>query len=208
MDNDILKEIVKFSTQEENTEREIIKSNNIVLDQEISKDSVKPIIEYLLSASSEAMAAGKLGDDVTILINSPGGNVSAGLSLIDIIHFVSRTVTVNLVAMGEVCSMAAFIVASGIRGNRFILPNTSIMLHNVSTNIEGELGYLNNEINYINKLNMRLIKLAAVNSGIKVGKLTELMKKDLWLTAKEAIDLGKYGLVDEIVFSPYDIFGV
>ncbi|MDB6171300.1 MAG: ATP-dependent Clp protease proteolytic subunit [Chthoniobacteraceae bacterium] len=134
--------------------------------------------------------------DISIYINSPGGSVTAGLAIYDTMQFL--TCDVNTYCIGMAASMGAVLLAAGTRGKRFALPNSDIMIHQVSGGAQGTASDVERTVEYMFKLKKRLIKLLAHHTG----KPEEIVKadsdRDYYMTAQEAKD---YGLVDEVVKS-------
>ncbi|MES2569158.1 MAG: ATP-dependent Clp protease proteolytic subunit [Verrucomicrobiota bacterium] len=134
--------------------------------------------------------------DISIYINSPGGSVTAGLAIYDTMQFL--TCDVNTYCIGMAASMGAVLLSAGTRGKRFALPNSDIMIHQVSGGAQGTASDVERTVEYMFKLKKRLIKLLAHHTG----KPEEIVKvdsdRDYYMTAQEAKD---YGLVDEVVKS-------
>ena len=140
---------------------------------------------------------------VWLLLNSPGGNVSDGLAIYDGIKALTESgVTVNIVGMGRVASMATAIMQAGSR--RYSLPHTQFLVHQVR-NVIGffeveEVNAGRERIEETERLNNIVMDLIATRVGIDLAELKELSKKtDFWLDPINAKGLGKNGLIDEIV---------
>jgi ATP-dependent Clp protease, protease subunit len=132
--------------------------------------------------------------DIHIYINSPGGSVTAGLAIYDTMKFV--TCDVNTYCMGMAASMGAFLLCAGTKGKRFALPNSDIMIHQVSGGAQGTASDVERSVEFMYKLNRRLIRIIAENTGKSEEQVKKDADRDYYMTAEEARE---YGLVDEVV---------
>lgn len=132
-------------------------------------------------------------DDISIYINSPGGSVSSGLAIYDTINFIKSDV--STVCVGIAASMGAFLLSSGTKGKRFILPNADVMIHQVLGRSEGQASDIKIATDRILNLKNRLNKILAKNTGKSIKTIEKDTDRDNYLSAKEAI---AYGLVDKI----------
>lgn len=132
-------------------------------------------------------------DDISIYINSPGGSVSSGLAIYDTMNFIKSDV--STVCVGIAASMGAFLLSSGTKGKRFILPNADVMIHQVLGRSEGQASDIKIATDRILDLKNRLNKILAKNTGKNIKTIEKDTDRDNYLSAKEAIF---YGLVDKI----------
>jgi ATP-dependent Clp protease protease subunit len=132
--------------------------------------------------------------DIHLYINSPGGSVTAGLAIYDTMQFV--TCDVNTYCMGMAASMGAFLLCAGTKGKRFALPNSDIMIHQVSGGAHGTASDVERSVEFMYKLNRRLTKIIAENTGKSIEQVKMDADRDYYMTADEAKE---YGLVDEVV---------
>jgi ATP-dependent Clp protease protease subunit len=132
--------------------------------------------------------------DIHIYINSPGGSVTAGLAIYDTMQFV--TCDVNTYCMGMAASMGAFLLCSGTKGKRFALPNSDIMIHQVSGGAQGTASDVERSVEFMYKLNRRLARIIAENTGKTEEQVRKDADRDYYMTADEAKE---YGIVDEVV---------
>jgi len=132
--------------------------------------------------------------DIHIYINSPGGSVTAGLAIYDTMQFV--TCDVNTYCMGMAASMGAFLLCAGTKGKRFALPNSDIMIHQVSGGAHGTASDVERSVEFMYKLNRRLTRIIAENTGKSEEQVRKDADRDYYMTAEEACE---YGLVDEVV---------
>lgn len=134
--------------------------------------------------------------DIHIYINSPGGSVTAGLAIYDTIQFL--TCDVNTYCIGMAASMGAVLLAAGTHGKRFALPNSDIMIHQVSGGAQGTASDVERTVEFMYKLKRRLIKILALHSGKPEDQVNHDSDRDYYMSADEA---KAYGLVDEVVKS-------
>jgi ATP-dependent Clp protease protease subunit len=138
--------------------------------------------------------------DINLYINSPGGSVTAGLAIYDTMQFV--TCDVATYCVGVAASMGAVLLTAGTKGKRYALPNSDIMIHQVSGGAQGTASDVERTVEYMFRLKKRLIKIMAHHTGKSEDRIKEDSDRDYWINAEEAKD---YGLVDEVVKSRKDI---
>ena len=134
--------------------------------------------------------------DISIYINSPGGSVSAGLAIYDTMQFV--TCDVNTYCMGIAASMGAVLLCAGTKGKRFALPNSAIMIHQVSGGAQGQASDVERQVEFMFKLKKRINRILAFHTGKPAEQVDKDADRDYYMTAEEA---KAYGLVDEVVKS-------
>jgi ATP-dependent Clp protease protease subunit len=134
--------------------------------------------------------------DISMYINSPGGSVTAGLAIYDTMQFL--TCDVNTYCIGMAASMGAVLLAAGTKGKRFALPNSDIMIHQVSGGAQGTASDVERTVEFMFKLKKRLIRILADHTGKPEGQVKDDSDRDYYMTADEA---KAYGLVDEVVKS-------
>lgn len=138
--------------------------------------------------------------DINLYINSPGGSVTAGLAIYDTMQFV--TCDVATYCVGVAASMGAVLLTAGTKGKRYALPNSDIMIHQVSGGAQGTASDVERTVEYMFRLKKRLIRIMAHHTGKSEDRIKEDSDRDYWITAEEAKE---YGLVDEVVKSRKDI---
>jgi ATP-dependent Clp protease, protease subunit len=138
--------------------------------------------------------------DINVYINSPGGSVTAGLAIYDTMQFV--TCDVATYCVGIAASMAAVLLTAGTKGKRYALPNSDIMIHQVSGGAQGTASDVERTVEYMFKLKKRLIGILAHHTGKTEEQIQADSDRDYWITAQQAKD---YGLVDEVVKSRKDV---
>ncbi len=134
--------------------------------------------------------------DINLYINSPGGSVTAGLAIYDTMQFVTCDVTTYCV--GIAASMGAVLLAAGTRGKRYALPNSDIMIHQVSGGAQGTASDVERTVEWMFKIKRRLIHILAQHTGKTEEQIGIDSDRDYWMSADEAKG---YGLVDEVVKS-------
>jgi len=134
--------------------------------------------------------------DIHLYINSPGGSVTAGLAIYDTMQFVTCEVTTY--CMGLAASMAAVLLCSGAKGKRYALPNSDIMIHQVSGGAQGQASDVERQVEFMFKLKKRLNHIISYHTGKPVEVVERDADRDYYMTAAEARD---YGLVDNVVES-------
>lgn len=134
--------------------------------------------------------------DINIYINSPGGSVTAGLAIYDTMQFVTCDVTTY--CLGMAASMGAVLLSAGTKGKRFALPNSDIMIHQVSGGAQGAASDVERTVEYMFKLKKRLIGILAMHTGKPDEQVRADSDRDYYMTAAEAKE---YGLVDEVIKS-------
>jgi len=138
--------------------------------------------------------------DINIYINSPGGSVTAGLAIYDTMQYV--TCDVATYCVGVAASMGAILLTAGTKGKRYALPNSDIMIHQVSGGAQGTASDVERTVEYMYKLKKRLISILAHHTGKTDVQIQADSDRDYWITAQQAKD---YGLVDEVVKSRKDV---
>jgi ATP-dependent Clp protease, protease subunit len=131
--------------------------------------------------------------DIFLYINSPGGSVTAGLSIIDTMHHIKPPVAT--VCVGMAASMGSLILSQGASGKRFVLPNAEIMIHQPSGGAYGQASDIDITAKHILKTRDRLNKMLAKATGQKPAKIEQDVDRDFFMDAEEA---KAYGIVDAI----------
>jgi ATP-dependent Clp protease, protease subunit len=132
--------------------------------------------------------------DISLYINSPGGSVSAGLSIFDTMQFIKPDV--STLCMGMAASMGAFLLAAGAKGKRNALPNSRIMIHQPSGGAQGQASDIEIQAREILKLRESLNSILAERTGQSLDKIRLDSERDFFMSAAEA---QAYGLVDKVI---------
>ena len=160
----------------------------IFLGTEIDSDVANIINAQLLWLAS-------MGDDeITIYVNTPGGSVIDGLSIMDTMNFISPEI--STVTIGMAASMGSIIASSGTKGKRSILPHGKFLLHQPLGGVHGQVSEIEIEYKEIQKYKEELYKILSKNTGQPYDKIWNDADRDFWLNAQESLD---YGLVDKII---------
>lgn len=133
-------------------------------------------------------------EDICLYINSPGGSITAGMSIYDTMNFINSDV--KTIALGMAASMAAFLLSSGTKGKRYALPNAEVMIHQPLGGAQGQATDIQIAAERIIRLKEKLNKILAKNTGKNLKAIIEDTERDYFLTAEEALN---YGLIDEII---------
>jgi len=167
----------------------LLKDRIIFLGSDVNEASANVIVAQLLFLQSEDPKK-----DIYFYINSPGGSVYDALAIYDTMQYITNDV--QTVGIGVQASAAAFLLSSGTKGKRLLLPHSTVMIHQPSSGTRGKV--TDQEIDLQESLRIKhlLEGIMAKNTGQKPEKIHEDMERDKWLTADEAL---KYGIVDKVI---------
>ena len=132
--------------------------------------------------------------DIKLYINSPGGSVYDGMAIFDTMQYISPDV--QTIGIGLQASMGAFLLSSGAKGKRFMLPHSKVMIHQPSHGTKGKVTDMEIDLKEGLAVKEMLAELFAKNTGQKLSKVKADMERDYWMNPDEA---KKYGLIDEII---------
>ncbi len=147
------------------------------------------IVAQLLFLESE-----NADKDIHLYINSPGGAVTAGLSIYDTMQFINCDV--STICVGQAASMGALLLAGGTEGKRFALPHSRIMVHQPSAGYQGQATDISIHANEVLALKERLNKIMAKHTGQTVKKIEQDLERDRFMSADAAVE---YGIVDTVL---------
>jgi ATP-dependent Clp protease protease subunit len=179
----------------------LLKDRIVILDTDVNEHSASLIVAQLLFLEAEDST-----QDILFYINSPGGIVTAGLSIYDTMQFIKPDV--STIVIGQACSMGSFLAQAGAPGKRMVLPESRTMIHRVSSGTPGTSGSVHvQELQFEDtrrtfeesqRINKRLTELYVKHNtkGKTYDEMFEVMKFDTFLSAQEAVD---FGLADEII---------
>jgi len=162
----------------------IIYINGVIT--ETTSELVVPQLHYLENQDPEK--------DITMIINSPGGSVLAGLAIFDTMNFISCDV--STITIGQASSMGSFLLAAGTKGKRFSLPNSRIMIHSVAAGTEGKIQDMKISLEETIKISDKLNTYLAKFTGKTKKKLEKDTDRDNFMNPEEA---KAYGLIDDII---------
>lgn len=167
----------------------LLRDRIITLDTDVNSGSASLIVAQLLFLEAEDPDA-----DITFYVNSPGGSVTAGLSIVDTMNFIKCDVAT--VVLGQAASMGSIIASSGAKGKRYILPNASHLIHQPLGGAEGQASDIVIRANEIVRLKTLLTNIYVDNTGLDYDTLEHDMDRDTVLPAVQAVE---YGLADKII---------
>ncbi len=170
----------------------LLKDRIIFLGQDVNAASANAIVAQLLF-----LQAADAHKDIYFYINSPGGSVYDALAIYDTMQYITNDV--QTVGIGMQASAAAFLLSSGTKGKRFVLPNATVMIHQPSSGTRGKVTDQEIDLQESLRIKKLLEKIMAGNTGQKLERIHEDMERDKWLTADEA---KKYGIVDGVITTP------
>lgn len=162
----------------------------IFLGEEINSVTANLVIAQLLHLESQDAEK-----DISLYINSPGGEVYSGLAILDTMNYIKPQV--STICVGMAASMAAVLLASGAKGKRFCLPNSMVLIHQPLGGAQGQQTEIAIVADFMLKTRKRLNKILSENTGQPIDKIQLDTERDNYMTAEEA---KAYGLVDEIIF--------
>ena len=163
----------------------------VFVGEPITRDSANLVIAQLLHLESESP-----DKDIYLYIDSPGGEVYAGLGILDTMNFIKPDV--STICVGMAASMASVLLACGAKGKRFCLPNSTVMIHQPSSGVQGqqtEIAIVAEETLYIRN---RMNEILSQATGKPVEEIAADTERDNYLRAQQACD---YGLVDQVIAS-------
>ncbi len=179
----------------------LLRDRIVMLHTDVNEHSASVIVAQLLFLEAE-----NPDKDIAFYINSPGGSVTAGLSIYDTMQFIKCDI--NTIVMGQAASMGSFLAQAGTAGKRFVLPQSRTMIHRVSSGTPGTRGSVHvQELQFEDarrtyeesqRINNRLTELYVKHNtaGKSYEELYEAMKFDTFLSAEEAV---VYGLADRVI---------
>ena len=160
-------------------------------------DEVNQVTANLVVAQLLFLQAEDAKKDIFFYINSPGGSVYDAMAIYDTMQYVTNDI--QTVGIGIQASAAAFLLSSGTKGKRFVLPNSTVMIHQPSSGTRGKVTDQEIDLKESLRIKKALEAIMAQNTGQKLEKIHVDMERDFWMTAPEA---KKYGLVDDVITTP------
>lgn len=167
----------------------LLKDRIIFLGTQVDQNSANLIVAQLLFLQAEDPKK-----DIYLYINSPGGSVYDALGIYDTMKYVSNDI--QTVGIGMQASAAAFLLSSGTKGKRFVLPNSTVMIHQPSSGTRGKVTDQEIDLKESLRIKKLLEDIMVKNTGQTAKRVHEDMERDRWMTAKEAKD---YGIVDAVI---------
>jgi len=169
----------------------LLKDRIIFLGQDVNEASANIVVAQLLFLQAEDPKK-----DIKFYINSPGGSVYDALAIYDTMQYLSNDI--QTVGIGVQASAAAFLLSSGTKGKRHMLPNSTVMIHQPSSGTRGKVTDQEIDLKESLRIKKLLESIMAKNTGQKIDKIHIDMERDKWLNAHEA---KQYGIIDSIIGS-------
>ena len=169
----------------------LLKDRIIFIGEDINQHTANLIVAQLLFLASEDNKK-----DIYLYINSPGGSVYDALAIFDTMQYIAPDV--QTVGIGVQASAAAFLLSSGAKGKRFLLPNSTVMIHQPSSGTKGRVTDQEIDLKEALRVKRLLEEIMVKNTGQKPAKIHTDMERDFWMTASEA---KAYGVVDKVISS-------
>lgn len=166
----------------------LLKDRIILLNGEINDNTANIIVSELLYLDSINH------NDISIYINSPGGSITSGMAIYDTMNYIQSDV--STICIGMAASMAAFLLSSGKKGKRYILPNSEVMIHQPLGGAQGQATEIKIAATRILKLKDKLNKILSKNTGKDLKTIENDTERDYFMDSNEALE---YGIIDEIL---------
>ena len=167
----------------------LLRDRIIMLQGPVETGMANTIVAQLLLLESENPNA-----DISLYINSPGGDVAAGWAIMDTMHYIKAPV--STIGMGLVASMGAVLLAAGEKGKRFALPNAQIMIHQPSSGTEGKITDMEIYMKNAMRVKQMLTQQMANFTGRDLQAVYDAMERDNWMNTTEAKD---FGIIDGVL---------
>ena len=167
----------------------LLKERIVFLIGPVTDETANLVVAQLLFLESE-----NPDKDIFFYINSPGGSVTAGMSIYDTMNFIKPDVATY--GIGLQASMGAFLLSSGAKGKRFCLPHAKVMIHQPSSGTRGKVTDMEIDLKETLEVKEMLAKIMAKNTSQKLSKVKADMERDYWMSPAEAV---QYGLVDKVL---------
>ncbi|KAH8298811.1 hypothetical protein KR044_001842 [Drosophila immigrans] len=167
----------------------LLKERIIFLTGQVEDHMANLIVAQMLFLEAESPEK-----DIYLYINSPGGVITAGMSIYDTMKFIKPDV--STICMGQACSMGSFLLTAGAKGKRFCLPNSRVMIHQPLGGYQGQATDIEIHAREILKVKARMNELMAEHTGQPLEQIERDTERDRFMTAEEAVE---YGLVDGIL---------
>jgi len=167
----------------------LLKDRIILLSDEINDVTASLVVAQMLFLAAEDPEK-----DIQLYINSPGGSITAGMAIYDTMQHVRPDV--STICVGMAASMGAFLLASGTKGKRYALPNSTIMIHQPIGGARGQATDIKIHAEWIIRMKNHLNRLLAEKTGQPLSKIEIDVERDYFMSAQEAKD---YGLIDQVM---------
>jgi ATP-dependent Clp protease protease subunit len=164
---------------------------------------VGPVEDYmanLIVAQLLYLESENADKDIHVYINSPGGSVTAGLSIYDTMQFINCDI--STICVGQAASMGALLLAGGTTGKRFALPHSRIMVHQPSAGFQGQVTDISIHAEEVIELKRRLNAIMATHTGKSIEQIERDLERDNFMSSEDAV---KYGLIDTVLANRNEI---
>jgi ATP-dependent Clp protease protease subunit len=169
----------------------LLRDRVVMLTEDVNEHTASVVVAQLLFLESEDDKK-----DIYFYINSPGGSVTAGLSILDTMNFVRPDV--STIVLGQACSMGSLLASSGAKGKRFMLPNSRHLIHQPLGGASGQASDIQIQAKEILRMKQQLTEIYMRNTGKSYEQLERDMDRDNIMTPEESV---AYGLADKIITS-------
>jgi ATP-dependent Clp protease proteolytic subunit ClpP (EC 3.4.21.92) len=173
----------------------LLKERIVFIGSPIDDDLANIVIAQLLFLESEDP-----DKDIYLYINSPGGIVTAGLAIYDTMQYIKSNVIT--ICIGQAASMGAVLLAAGMKGKRFALPNARIMIHQPSGGLQGKASEIDIHAKEILKLREEINKILSLHTGQPLERIAADTERDFFMGGEEAIN---YGIIDSVISKREDM---
>ncbi len=167
----------------------LLKERIVFLGEDVNHHTANIIVAQLLHLAYE-----NPDEDIKFYINSPGGSVYDGLAIYDTMNYIKPDI--QTIGIGLQASMGAFLLSSGTKGKRFVLPSSRIMIHQPSSGTRGKITDQEIDLRESIFLKNELNRILAKNTGQKLTKIEKDVDRDYWMSAQEAVG---FGLFDQVL---------
>ncbi len=167
----------------------LLKDRIIFLGEDVNPHTANLVVAQMLFLEAEDPKK-----DVIFYINSPGGSVYDGMAIYDTMKYIKCEV--QTVGIGLQASMGAFLLSSGVKGKRFLLPHAKVMIHQPSSGTRGKVSDMEIDLMESLRIKKQLNEILAKNTGQKLAKIEKDVDRDYWMSAQEAVE---YGLADKVI---------
>lgn len=167
----------------------LLKDRIVLLSGEIDDNLANSIVAQLLFLEAEDSEK-----DISLYINSPGGEITSGMAIFDTMNSIKPDV--STICVGMAASMGAFLLANGAKGKRYALPNSEIMIHQPLGGARGQASDIKIQAEHILKIKERMNKLLAKNTGKPYEVICKDTERDNYMFSEEALE---YGIIDKII---------
>lgn len=166
----------------------LLEDRIVLLSGEITDNTANIIISELLYLDSIS------NEDISIYINTPGGSITSGMAIYDTMNYIKSDV--STICIGMAASMGAFLLSSGKKGKRYILPNSEVMIHQPLGGAQGQATEIKIAAERILKMKNKLNKILSKNTGKSLKQIEQDTERDYFMDSNEAL---KYGIIDKII---------